>query len=68
MLQCFITGAIEAGRKFKYSPMQALDSKEFTSGYWEWCHLFLIDAVRQDGYLSFFITSLHVSGLFPMLE
>ena len=45
--------------------MQALDSKKFTSGYWEWCHLFLIDAVRQYGYLSFFITISPCEWTFP---
>ena len=33
ILPCFIAGAVEAGRKFKCSPIQALDFKEFTSGY-----------------------------------
>ena len=67
-LPCFIAGAVEAGRKFKCSPIQALDCTEFTYGYWEWCHLFLIDVVRQCGYQSLFITISPSEWSFPKVE
>ena len=63
-----MTGAVETGRKIKCPPMQALDCKEFTSGYWEWCYLFLIDVVCQYGYPSLFITISPSEWTFPKLR
>ena len=68
VLQCFITGVAEAGQKFKCSPMQSLDCKRFTSGYWEWCHLFLINAIGQYGYPSLFIIISPSERTFPKVR
>ena len=51
-------GAVESGRKHNCTPLQSLDWKEFCTGYWQYCHLFLIDAVKQYGLLDLFITIL----------
>ena len=58
-------GAVESAKKFKCTPKQALDCKEFSASFWEWCHLFLIDAVKQYGYPSVFITISPSEWLFP---
>ena len=49
-------GAVETAKKYKCTQKQALDSKEFSAGYWNWRHLYLMDAVRQEGWSSAFIT------------
>ena len=48
--------AVESAKKHGCSPRQALDTKPFCAAYWEWSHRFLIDADRQDGYPSAFLT------------
>ena len=58
-------GAVESGRKHNCTPLQSLDCKEFCTGYWQWCHLFLIDAVKQYGYPSLFITISPSEWTFP---
>lgn len=60
-------GAVESRRKHNCTPLQPLDCKEFCSGYWQWCHLFLIDAVRQYGYPSLFITISPSEWTFPQV-
>ena len=57
--------AVESAKKFKYTPKQALDCKEFSALFWEWCHKFFIDTVKQYGYPSIFITISSSEGLFP---
>ena len=44
------------GHSSQYQLMSALDSKPFSPEYWKWQHRYLIDAVRQYGYPSLFIT------------
>ena len=56
-----ITGAIHSSRKFhgqvsQYQILSALDSKPFSTEYWKWQHRYLIDAVRQFGFPTLFIT------------
>ena len=61
------SGAVEAGKKYHCTPLQSLDCKEFSTGYWQWCHLFLLDAVRQFGYPSLFITISPSEWSFPQV-
>ena len=49
-------GAVESVKKFKCTAKQALDCKEFSAGYWQWDHLFLVDAVKQFDWPSAFVT------------
>ena len=56
-----ITGALQSSRQFhgtvsQYQVVSALDSKPFSVGYWKWQHRYLIDAVRQFGFPTLFIT------------
>ena len=51
-----ITGAINQGRILNCSPYSSLGNKAFSPAYWEWQHRYLLDIVRQYGYLSLFIT------------
>ena len=60
-----VTGAINSARILKCSPMRALDSKTFSPGYWQWQHLFLLDAVRQFGLPSLFLTISPFEWTFP---
>ena len=61
------SGAVESGKKYHCTPLQSLDCKEFSTGYWQWCHLFLLDAVRQFGYPSLFITISPSEWSFPQV-
>ena len=58
-------GAVESARKHKCSPRQAFDTKAFSAGHWEWCHRFLIDENKQDGYPTLFLTFLPCEWDFP---
>ena len=60
-----ITGAINSSCVFGCSPNCALQQKSFSSSYWHWQHLLLIDAVRQYGFPSFFITTSPYEWTFP---
>lgn len=60
-----ITGAINSGRITGCSPALSLQHKTFSTGYWQWQHRMLIDAVRQFGYPSFFITISPFEWTFP---
>ena len=51
-----VTGAINCARKMHCTPARALDSKLFTATDWKWQHAYLIDAVRQFGFPSLFVT------------
>jgi len=63
-----VTGAINSARVQRCSPRAALDGKAFSSGYWQWEHLKLVDAVRQFGYPSLFITLSPYEYTFPYPE
>ena len=60
-----VSGAISACRGTLRSPATALDSKPFSSEYWRWQHRYLIDAVRQYGYPSLFLTISPFEWTFP---
>ncbi|KAJ7377158.1 hypothetical protein OS493_030357 [Desmophyllum pertusum] len=58
-----ITGAVNSARLARCSPAKSLDEKTFSYGFWQ--HRFLIDAVRQHGYPSFFVTISPYEWTFP---
>lgn len=60
-----VSGAINSARVLKCSPMRALDTKTFSPGYWQWQHLFLLDAVHQFGLPSVFVTISPFEWTFP---
>ena len=51
-----ITGAINSAKQAQCSPATALEAKTFSHQYWTNQHRYLIDAVRQFGFPSMFIT------------
>ena len=51
-----ISAAVNVGKRMKTSPARALETKHFSSSYWQWQHYFLQDAVLQFGYPTFFLT------------
>ena len=64
-----ITGAIHSSRNTannSITAFQALQDKPFSKGYWDWQHRFLIDAVRQFGLPSLFITISPSEWSFPV--
>ena len=60
-----ITGAINSSRASGCSPNAALRQKSFSATYWQWQHLYLLDAVRQYGFPSFFPTISPYEWTFP---
>ena len=60
-----ITGAINSSKFFGCSPNTAPQDKCFSATYWNWQHLYLIDAVRQYGFPSFFISISPYEWTFP---
>ena len=52
----------------KCSPARALEAKTFSTGYWQWQHRFLLDALRQFGYPSVFLTISPYEWTFPFPE
>ena len=60
-----VTGAITTARRFKCSPARSLDDKTFSPEYWKWQHCFLLDAVRQYGLPSVFVTISPYEWTFP---
>ena len=60
-------GAVETAKKFKCTPKQALNCKEFSAGYWQWDHLFLVDSVKQFEWPSVFITVSPCEWTFPQV-
>ena len=62
------SGAVESAKKHRCSPRQALDTKAFSAGHWEWCHRFLIDANKQDGYPTLFFTFSPYEWNFPLVR
>lgn len=60
-----ITGAVNSSRRFGCNPNVALQEKSFSCAFWQWQHLYLLDAVRQYGFPSFFITISPYEWTFP---
>ena len=60
-----ITGAINSSRALGCSPNAALQQKSFSATYWQWQHLYLLDAVCQYGFPSFFLTISPYEETFP---
>ena len=66
-----ITGAINSAKQAQCSPATALEAKTFSHQYWTNQHRYLIDAVRQFGFPSMFITISPFEWIFifpPWLE
>ncbi|CAK8689947.1 unnamed protein product [Clavelina lepadiformis] len=61
-----ISGAIEAGRRFKCNPYKSLDGKSFSLSYWKWQHLHLEDAGKHFGPPTIFITVSPCEWTFPL--
>ena len=59
------SGAVELGKKYHCTPLQSLDYKEFSTGYWQRYYGFLLDAVRQFGYPFLLITISPSEWSFP---
>ena len=62
-----ILGAVEAGRKHHCTPLQSLDGKEFSTGFWTWWNSTLQDAGRQFGFPHVFITVSPTEWYFPQV-
>ena len=60
-----ITGAINSAKQAQCSPATALEAKTFSQQYWSNQHRYLIDAVRQFGFPSMFITISPFEWSFP---
>ena len=60
-------GAVETAKKYKCTPKQVLHCKEFSAGYWNWQHLYLMDAVRQKSWPCGFITINPCEWTFPQV-
>ena len=60
-----ITGDINSSRASGCSPNAALQQKSFSATYWQWQHLYLLDAMRQYGFPSLFITISPYEWTFP---
>lgn len=60
-----VSGAINCARILNCSPARALDTKSFSPSFWQWQHLYLIDAVRQFCLPDVFITISPFEWSFP---
>ena len=60
-----ITGAVNASKASGCSPNRSLETKSFSKTFWQHQNLYLIDAVRQYGYPSFFLTISPYEWTFP---
>ena len=60
-----ITGAVNASKASGCSPNHSLENKSFSKTFWQLQNLYLIDAVRQYSYPSFFITISPYEWTFP---
>ena len=60
-----VTGAINSSKASGCSPNCGLQQKSFSATFWRWQHLLLIDAVRQYGFPSFFVTISPYEWSFP---
>lgn len=60
-----IAGAVNASKASGCSPNRSLENKSFSKTFWQHQNLYLIDAGRQYGYPSFFITISPYEWTFP---
>ena len=60
-----ITGAVNSSKASGCSPNRSLETKSFSRTFWQHQNLYLIDAVRQYGYPSFFLTISPYEWTFP---
>ena len=60
-----VTGAVATAKKHKCTPNKALEDKTFSPEYWRWQHRLLLDAVRQFGFPTLFITISPFEWSFP---
>ena len=60
-----VSGAISTSSHLGCSPARSLDCKAFTTEFWRWQHRFLLDALRQFGFPSLFITISPYEWTFP---
>ena len=60
-----VSGAINSARFLNCSPARALDTKQFSPTFWQWQHLYLLDAVQQFGLPDVFITISPFEWSFP---
>ena len=60
-----ITGAVKASKASGCSPNRSLENKSLSKTFWQHQNLYLIDAVRQYSYPSFFITISPYEWTFP---
>lgn len=60
-----ITGAINSAKQAQCSPAIALEAKTFSQQYWMNQHRYLMDAVRQFGFPSMFMTISPYEWTFP---
>ena len=51
-----ITDTVNTSHQFGCNPSVAYQEKSFPASFWRWNDLYLLDAVRQHGFPSFFIT------------
>ena len=63
----FFLGAAESARNYKCSLRQTFDTKAFSAGHWEWCHRFVIDENKQDGYPTLFLIFSVCEWNFPLV-
>ena len=63
-----VSGAIASERKLNCSPNRSLETKSFSSEFWKWQHRYLLDAVRQFGNPSLFLTISPYEWSFPFPE
>ena len=63
-----VSGAINSARFSQCSPARALDTKAFSSSYWQWQHRYLLDAVRQFGLPDVFVTISPYEWSFPFAD
>ena len=62
-----VSGAVSVRRNWFCSPAKSLETKSFSTEYWRWQLRFLLDAVRQFGPPSAFITISPLEWSFPFL-
>ena len=60
-----VSGAISTAQISHCSAAKALEEKPFSASYWQWQHRYLLDAVRQHGPPSVFVTISPYEWTFP---
>ena len=61
-----VSGVVSCGSQYGCSPARALETKSFCNEYWRWQHRFLLDALRQHGFPTLFITISPYEWSFPL--